>query len=801
MSLLIDLLRRKPPPSAGNKAASLYRLSRAGIRIPKTFVCDASAYLRYVASDVSLVEELLGELKRTLRSDISYAVRSSANIEDGSDHSYAGQFKSVLNVRGADAVLQAIWSVWASAQTPAVTAYLQRQDIHVQQLCMAVILQEMVQAQASGVVLSRNPVTGADEVVVEAVQGTGVSLVQNGVTPQRWVNKWGNWLVKPQSDSIPVSLVHDVVEKTRQVSKKFKSPVDMEWVYDGTTLYFLQMRAITALNRHNVYSNHISREMLPGIIKPLISTINIPMVGAMWVRVMNELIGKTSVKPEELARTFYYRVYFNMGVLGRLFEEVGMPAESVELMMNALPDGATKPSMRPTLKTLLRLPTMFRFAVEKWNFARPMRRALPVLQQQLNTFDYRSAENFPADQLVSETQRLYEVLQEVVYYNKVSQVLMGMFNLGLKKQLARVGVDFSDFDLMDGYEGIAQYDPNQYLHALHIQFLGLDPDRQEQIRKATYDEFLKMAGVEEFQCGVQAFLERFGHLSDNGNDFSSTPWRESPGLVKQLVTDFIPEKNDFRRKVRFSEVKRRNLWVRALYKRAREFCFLRERVSSMYTFGYGMFRSYYLAMGDILLRRGWIDNASDIYYLTRSEVRDAICSAEPLLDYRRIIEQHRTDIERYRNIPLPPVIYGDVPPPINDSSLERLIGVPTSIGHYTGRAVTVTGIQDFPKVQQGDVLVIPYSDVSWTPLFARAGAVVSEAGGLLSHSSIVAREYNIPAVVSAEGAMSLRDETWVTVDGCTGEVIIHSRSPASGEMGLPGSDPDLLHKGVYDAGS
>jgi pyruvate,water dikinase len=130
---------------------------------------------------------------------------------------------------------------------------------------------------------------------------------------------------------------------------------------------------------------------------------------------------------------------------------------------------------------------------------------------------------------------------------------------------------------------------------------------------------------------------------------------------------------------------------------------------------------------------------------------------------------------------LPPIIYGDTPPPVQDSSLERLVGIPTSIGYYTGKVATVRGIQDFPKVKQGDVLVIPYSDVGWTPLFARAGAVVSESGGLLSHSSIVAREYNIPAVVSADGAMRLQDQTIVTVNGHTGEVFIHS-SETPGEL-------------------
>jgi pyruvate,water dikinase len=85
----------------------------------------------------------------------------------------------------------------------------------------------------------------------------------------------------------------------------------------------------------------------------------------------------------------------------------------------------------------------------------------------------------------------------------------------------------------------------------------------------------------------------------------------------------------------------------------------------------------------------------------------------------------------------------------------------------------VQGIQDFPKVRQGDVLVIPYADVGWTPLFARAGAVIAESGGMLSHSSIVAREYHIPAVVSVAHACQLADDTIVSVDGYLGTITVH----------------------------
>jgi pyruvate,water dikinase len=99
------------------------------------------------------------------------------------------------------------------------------------------------------------------------------------------------------------------------------------------------------------------------------------------------------------------------------------------------------------------------------------------------------------------------------------------------------------------------------------------------------------------------------------------------------------------------------------------------------------------------------------------------------------------------------------------------------MGRYTGPVRVARGIQDFSKVERGDVLVIPYSDVGWSPLFARVGAVIAESGGLLSHSSIIAREYGIPAVVSVNGAMNLRDHTLVTVNGYTGEIILHTDEP------------------------
>jgi phosphohistidine swiveling domain-containing protein len=774
--LIVPLNRKSIPLSAGNKALNLQRLSQLGLIVPKTFVIPWKAYQRYLEDDVSLVDELKQALNRCLEPEKAYAVRSSANIEDSLDFSFAGQFKSVLNQRGVESVLQAIWSVWATARSERVISYLEQHGIDNRDLFMGVIVQEMVPSVYAGVALSRNPVTSADEVIVEAVQGYGESLVQSGVTPLRWINKWDNWLVKPCEEAMPLVVLEEIVTETRRIAHKLNAFVDLEWVFDGDRVVWLQVREITSMNRHNVFSNHISKEVIPGMIKPLIGSINIPLVCAMWVQLINELLGKTGVQPETLADSFYYRVYFNMGTLGQIFQEVGMSPDSVETLMGVVPKDANKPGMKPTLKTFLRLPRLLGFLVSKWFFARRIEQNLPGLIESFQGFTFRKAPELTPRQLLQEIDRLYQVVQATAYYNIASPIIAMIYLRILQNQLAKLGVDWLMFDLMEGMTAAKKYDPNHHLHNLHEAFTRLDVDTKAAIQSGSYDDILRRSDIPDFRKKVAAFLDRFGHLSDHGNDFSTIPWRETPDIILDMIVNYAPAREKSVRKIRWQDIDLRGFkrwWVGIFYRRARAFQLFREQVSYHYTYGYGLFRYYYLALGSHLVQADHIDAAEDIFYLEDTQVRQLIQESDASLDARQEVARHKADMEKFRDISLPAVIYGDTAPPISDHCLEKLVGVPTSLGYYTGKVTVVRGLNDFAKVQPGDVLVIPYSEVSWTSLFAKAGAVVAESGGLLSHSSIVAREYNIPAVVSVDGAMRLSDQVLVTVNGHTGEVFIH----------------------------
>jgi pyruvate,water dikinase len=329
---------------------------------------------------------------------------------------------------------------------------------------------------------------------------------------------------------------------------------------------------------------------------------------------------------------------------------------------------------------------------------------------------------------------------------------------------------------MEGIAALQDYDPDFHLRRLNRLYCQLSPEAQQRILDSNYPEFQSITGIEEFQAQVALFLERFGHLSDSGNDFSSIPWRENPDLILRMITSYTQREDKPGEKLTFDQIPvggMRRWRMARTYRKAQRYRLYREQISSVYTFGYGLFRESYLALGDSLVRRGILAEREDIFYLYDPEVHSFFYGGASGADFAGKVSQRKQEMEQFRNIELPELIYGDHPPPVQLSTKQVLRGTPTSRGYYTGEVKNVRGISDFSKVVKGDVIVVPYSDVGWTPLFARAGAVIAESGGILSHSSIIAREYNIPAVVSVAGALQLNDHTRVTVDGYTGEIAIH----------------------------
>ena len=776
---IVEASDAKGVSQVGGKANKLGYLRKKGFRIPATYVCTFRAYEEYLSGNDSVLEKLEKEIENLIDSNRKYSVRSSANLEDATSYSFAGQFKSYLNMKGRKPIMRAIERIWQSARGDRVKAYLTKIGKSGEKLKMAVIVQEMIAPELSCVVFTKNPINGMDEVVVESVYGSGDTLVQDGITPDRWVYKWGEWIEKPEDTEGILPAVSRMVLQAKEIAKRYGKPVNLECVYDGKEIYWLQLREITTLKDTNLYSNKISKEFMPGIIKPLIWSVNIPVVNSSWKRLFVELIGEEarSIDIDNMAKSFYYRSYFNMGVVGDIFELLGMPRESVELLMGIQVAGSEKPKFKPGARTLKYLPRMMLFAIRKSTYSKEIERFLATQKRKYDSLNLPNKEKLNMKETLGHIEELIQANKETSYFVIITQLLMGFYNMTLKRQLEKRGLEIEKIDFGEVTERTRDIDPNYHLSILRSEYDALPEDEKAQMHVMSYQDFSKSPEMRDFSGQIKEFLGRFGHLSDSGNDFSTVTWGETPEIALTMIAGFKKPEGEKAGKVDIYALFRspiKDIPLKFLFKKAVRFREYRERMTFLYTYGYGLFRPYFLHLAKFFVENGFIGEEQDIFYLKLDEIKRVSKLGIMPVEYKNDLEKRKEEVVKYEDIVLPGLICGDAPPPpLTKSKLfTKLKGLGVSKGYCEGRIKVVKGMHDFHKIREGDILVIPYSDVSWTPLFGRAKAVISDSGGMLSHCSTVAREYNIPAVVSVHGALELKDGTMVAVDGYSGEVLI-----------------------------
>lgn len=219
----------------GGKAFQLRRLIDAGFAVPDGVVLPDS-------SSDDWESDLDGALDR-LGTD-TFAVRSSAQDEDGEHASYAGQLHTSLQLKRAD-LSSAVRRSAESISAPAVQAYAETMGQSPSPV-VPVIIQRMLDPEVAGVAFTRHPVTGARQVVIEAVQGLGDQLVGGALTPERWVLADG--LIIPGSSPnghLTERQVRDIAGVSRHIEELFGRAQDIEWAIDNGQLWILQGRPIT----------------------------------------------------------------------------------------------------------------------------------------------------------------------------------------------------------------------------------------------------------------------------------------------------------------------------------------------------------------------------------------------------------------------------------------------------------------------------------------------------------------------------------------------------------------------------
>jgi pyruvate,water dikinase len=793
---------------AGGKGASLANLRAAGFRVPDGFVITTGAWRGAVRDGEGLPAALETEIVRAyLRLGGTVAVRSSLVAEDGADRSFAGQFESMLNVDGEEACLAAVRRVYRSRQQASVAQYASRAASPPGSMApagMAIVVQRMVSPRAAGVAFSVNPVTGERHVVVEAVRGLAHRLMGGTVVPSRFVVDARGVLASAErrdvgQDALPDDAVLDVAAAVRDVADRASSPQDVEWAWGDEGLALIQARPITALASNHVYSRRLVGDMSPGLIRPLLwSTHSRSMTRMVFRRLFTELTGPVDLDFARLIRRVHSRMYADMTMFGDLLARTGLPSNFFESMTRD--DRAARPRLSRT-RLLLASPRM---AVFLWRHARAGRAIEAFLGRHGAALrPYREADwrAVPLDGLVDASERFQDLHGDSQWHMFIGAMNLAVRNKLLQRFVRRHAPEVAPAELTRGLSGLKALEPNIALRRIAAGAAGIaGPARQTM--STGHDAAVRdaLAATEDGRAVIRAmdaFLSRFGYLAANGTDFAEPRWTEDPALAWQALARLIgaashpaagrneadpaASRERARAAIRSRLGPASRFWFDRLLASTTAYIDRRERLSVSMTEDAHQARRLFLAIGDRLLHRGDLRARDDVFLLYFDELR-ALAGGhlEPAVARARIRER-RAELEADSALSPPETFWGEHPPldPQHVDPREMLTGIPGSAGLIQGYACVVHDPAAAPaSLSPRHVLVVPFTDVGWMPLFASVGGVVAECGGQLSHTAIVAREYGLPTVVGVAGATRLiLDGQPLTVDGTRGAVYLRHLRP------------------------
>src|SRR5215216_1766172 len=794
--------RRATLESVGGKGVSLSRLLRASMPVPCGFHVTTAAYDRFVAEsylqsgiraaleivDTSKPDTLTNASEKIedlfLRADMSkeisgaisqayagldqeepaVAVRSSATAEDLPSASFAGQQASLLNVRGEDELLEAVRRCWASLWSARAIAYREREGIDQQTVKLAVVVQRMVPAEVAGVLFSANPVTGArDEVVIDASPGLGEAVVSGLVTPDHFVlqKRWWGWsIIKRQpgrrqvivrarpggsTERIEGSSATDIPELPDRalrglarlgiaIERHFGVPQDVEWAWASGRLFILQARAITVLPEPAPNLNRIERRMA-ALFAEMLPIRPYPLDMTTWGPALFKAVAST---------------FTPIGLAFPRFEQQFVEEEGVVVRFSGrLP--------RPTPSVVLA----------------PVR--LLRLTRRYNPLHWRE------DPLLADTQLRARGLEARELRELSWEGLLATVHETLELPLPLAG------------EIRRRYFPRAAL-AAGLLYLGLRLTGRAQgfgtLLSGVENKTLEANSALEKQPPGQPFvdelricLDRYGHRQQVIFVVLEATWKDAPEVVLGILKGLAQAKprpqtgrptwetvrDEVLRHPLLQISPLRSAFLKLLAE-ARCFLQIREDTHFYATLALPVLRRTLLEFGRRLASVGMLGSSKDVFHLKLGELERIDRTWPPRLaeQLQAVVLRRKERRAALEGTPLiDPRLFRRTEPE-GDALLH---GTPGSPGVAEGPIRIIRGSSEFGKLRSGEVLVAPYTNPAWTPLFQRAAAVVVDSGGAASHAAIVAREYGIPAVMGTiEGTHSLLDGEQVRVDGTRGLV-------------------------------
>jgi pyruvate,water dikinase len=600
-----------------------------------------------------------------------------------------------------------------------------------------------------------------------------------------------------------------------KAEKVFGPPQDIEWALAGPNLFILQSRPITTLGRpkswedRQVWSTTNAAEVLPGVLTPMVWSTVGDYIGKLLGGIFERL--GISFGENPLFDNVAGRVYMNLnsftGMVRRMpfasrMSQAQMfggqhlkPEDRAKLELGAddLPDIRVSP-----LKTLLKLPGFL-----LWILRHGPGRGRKWITAAVTAYESKQRPDptrFSEPELVAQAVATME--QMGVGGEALGYALAGMMYTTMLYDLCRKW--FKDATGINASRLLAGTGELQSAEAgLELWRLARHAAASADLRRVvlstaawaeTRSQLDRSDAGRDFLARWDRFLHQHGHHARGELDMMNPRWREQPDYMLEVVRNFIraegktdPEADQHRHaqegdRLRAELLSRlrnpaKQLVFGHVVRQARLSAAIRENVKDAAIRIIADTRAMVVELGRRLAGRGVLAQGDDIFFLRFLEIEPVVSGAAGF-DVRRTVAERKAEYERDMALSPPAIVVGrydpaEHKPDVIDSTSEELTGLAVSPGIVTGPARVILHASAGEQVLPGEILVAPFTDPGWTPYFIPAAGIVMDQGGLLSHGSIVAREYGIPAVVNVGPATKIiKTGQMIQVDGDNGVVRI-----------------------------
>lgn len=774
-------LRDITDDSFGGKASGLAELMRLGLPVPPGFaIADAAAV------PAAAVMERFSRMRAAGSTPV--AVRSSAAGEDGAELSFAGQYETVLGVGTERDLVAAVHRCVASAGSGRATHYGAGGTMHV-------VVQQLVDAAAAGVVFTADPVSGRrDLLVIDAVRGLGESLVDGSARSEHHVVTAAGTTVSSELGPEPV-LTADQLTAVRTGAQRAAAhwgrPLDLEWAIDRAgTLWWLQARPITTLpgeldeldtpvSPGHVYTRCNIGEMMPGAFCPLTAAVSAHAID--YAMQMVQVAGGVQRGYEERwpqVGYFYGHMFLNLtegtalssGILGNSREQFALSV--CGRVVDELEAAPPKP-FGQRLRNTVRL-SAFTLSVG------PAIRRLPAEIESFPPISGRDPRVILA-RLEAGIELYRRVTLTHVRSSSRAAVAANILEERLIRAAVRRGASEADgraeaIRLLAGATDVESVVMVEQLTEV-IALLAADPPAAAEFLAAAPADAVERLVAAETPAGaaLRRFLARHGHRGYRELCMRDPSWADDPDGLGSMMQIMLRAPAPDREEAA-PRPGRGALGVLARLAQAgargRE-----ETKSRMAQVAHRLKRGY-RHLGAVLSERGDLPDPDLVFFFDRGELAALVAGDTTLVpraeQRRRALPfqaaLHFPDVSVGRPEPAPPRAAVAVP------ADGEVSGRPAGRGVVEGTVRVAHSVVEARELRPGEVLVAPVTDVGWTPYFAVIAALVTDIGSSVSHGAVVAREYGLPCVVNTLVATTaLRTGDRVRVDGDRGVVTLISR--------------------------